>query len=276
MDVHKDILTGVYAIDSQTQGLPPGSVTIFAGGAGGFKSTMMIDLCRRIADHGNKVLFISYEMDIQTIQMKLISRALNVDYSSLTNEPLQPALLNAIKSYSNQKTVSLSTASYRDNAIKLFNYLRIRHAANPFNCLLIDSFDMIQAGIEPDEQHHREDMVKRFRMMGHELGFATILTVGVKREVYERARKQNPKFTAGDLKGPATLAWDVDNVFIIWRGESDNHAIDKLPLFMHSVKLRYSEPNKVRRLLVNPERCRIEEAHDAVSEKIVLDQILNG
>ncbi len=101
----KRILWGFKSLDEATGGLEPHEIAVVSGFTGSGKSTMLMQLTRTAWAYGNKVLYISLEMEAGKILRRLDSMEAPFLYSNLKKFNLSEAELNR----------------YRDRAISLHN-----------------------------------------------------------------------------------------------------------------------------------------------------------
>ena len=71
MDKEERILTGIGELDRVLGGgVVPGSLVLVGGDPGIGKSTLLLQMCRLLAESGKKVLYISGEESLQQIKMR--------------------------------------------------------------------------------------------------------------------------------------------------------------------------------------------------------------
>lgn len=85
-DKYKGYMCGLKAIDSKTQGLRKGQLTVIVGSHGGFKTTLMMNIAWGCYLSGCNVMYVSLEMEKNIVETKLWCRATGtVSYSRLYN-----------------------------------------------------------------------------------------------------------------------------------------------------------------------------------------------
>ena len=236
-------------------GLAPGTMTLFCGDVGGYKSTMMMNVALHVWWKEQKnVLYVPLEMPRKLVYLKQLSRQTQIPFD-LVNNP---------KSLSSEQME------------KLQKYMEEEAPSGPAKIFLMDSYEqrtsvdlirkMIERNLEifkprvvvvdyianltPDRKQDRADMdigemLKDLRYMGrpgvvHKEGFAIVSGAQIGREGLKRVRRSgNDKamFYSEDLRGSHDYSADADVIYAQF--PDPQQPDEKLQVFV--VKSRYGK-----------------------------------
>jgi replicative DNA helicase len=218
-----------------TIGLAPGTLTLFCGDVGGFKSTMMTNVGLNVWTRGHKnVLVVPLEMPRQQVYNKMWSRESQIPFDyisrprSLSDEQVKH-LTDVKDSWKEYEGNICFMDSYEDRTRVSVIRREIEKHIDIFkpDVVVIDYI----ANLDPDGGYRdRPDleigkMLKDLRHMGragvmHETGFAIVSGAQIGREGLKRVRKSsNDKMTfySEDLRGSHEFSADADNIFVLFR-----------------------------------------------------------
>ena len=243
-----DITSGV--------GLAPGTLTLFCGDVGGFKSTQMLNVASNVWWDGNhNVLFVPLEMPEDLIFYKWISRQTKVAFDLLMDPkqlseqqigfiddflhnkaPNHDARFFLMDSYEQRTSVSLIRKMIERN-LEIFKprLVVVDYIANLTPDKVINGRNDLEIG----------EMLKDLRYMGrpgvvHDKGFALVSGAQIGREALKRVRRSgndNAAFHSEDLRGSHEYSADADAIYAQF--PDPQQPDDRLQVFV--VKSRYGK-----------------------------------
>lgn len=252
----KRIITcGIKEIDyAMVVGFAPGTLTLFCGDVGGFKSSMMLNVAVNIWKNQNKnVLVIPLEMPREKWFQRMYSRELRIPFdrmehaSSLTEDEWN-SLENEYKKWGEYEG-----KFYIMEAPERVPVSYIRREIDKHLEIFKPDLVVIDyiANLLPENDRHagRNDleigeMLKDLRQMGkpggmgiHNEGFSIISGAQLGRDALKRIRKSGVlkgSFHSEDLRGSQEYAADADNIFAQMKDDQNSSQ-----LYEYCVKTRY-------------------------------------
>lgn len=238
-----------------------GDVTIIGGVSGGHKTNMLLNMAYGFQTKGINVLFLTLEMDSQSMQTRCICRAMGINYEDLTERDITPEIKKKVRDYNTMagSRIAIGSSSYRSSFTKLKNFIAMRALIRPFNILIIDQIDMIESGSEDGDPNSPNHIVRNLRILGAEYGFATVSSFSLSRKANDRFRAMNMKPPAipgdaavspADIIGCSIMVAEADNIFILRPTSEDK--LEVLP-----VKLRYASGIMPSTMKVIPQQFKV-------------------
>jgi len=259
---------GIEPIDTTLhKGFTPGSLTLFCGDAGGFKSTLMLNVGANIwkgfkrpvplvgdtedYQSGKNVLFVPLEMPRAEIMDKLLARQTRIPTSKISNpRSLSDAECEQIKqeveSWENE-VAQFYFMEYMDRTRVSVIRREIEKHIDIFQPRMV-IIDYI-ANLMPDQSRKDRndleigDMLKSLRAMAKPNavtgeGFAIVSAAQIGREALKRMRtSQSGKITARteDIRGSHEYSADADNIYAQF--EDSDYPGRKLNFFAVKVRM---------------------------------------
>lgn len=228
------------AIDDATRGLKDGSVTLLAGQTAGFKTTVAINAALGFKNKGHDVMFLSLDADITSLQLRFISCVTNIEINDLCNN-LDAKMLKTIGESRDKVMGRIAICSTGPNIIvdQIVNFLKIRATLRPFQVLIVDGLDLVYS----EKSNVAGAIVKKLRILGHDLGFATLGTVSLTRE----GSMNTAKPELYDIQGWSTWSFEADNILSMYR---EKKVVDRSHyLRVVAIKSRYASVDLKGRIL---------------------------
>ncbi|MBT6048306.1 MAG: AAA family ATPase [Candidatus Scalindua sp.] len=249
-----DIIScGIREIDyAMVVGFAPGTLTLFCGDVGAYKSAMMMNVAVNIwKDQGKKVLIVPLEMPRDKWVQRMISRETKIPFdkiehpNQLTKEEWdklegQDAIIKGNDQFYIMETAERIPVSFLRKEIEA--HIDIFKP----DVIVVDYI----ANLIPEagSNNARNDlqigeMLKDLRQMGkpkmgiHENGFAIISGAQIGREGLKRFRKTGAikgSFHSEDLRGSQEYSADADNIFGQMKDPNNNGR-----LHLYDIKNRY-------------------------------------
>lgn len=247
---------GFEELDKTSQvGLDAGTLTLFCGDVGGYKSTMMLNIAMNAwLKDGKNVLFVPLEMPRVHIQNKMIARHTHIPFDVVTDP----------RKATDEQAQKIHDALFKDwvsNDGKMFimDSFEKRVQVSMLRREIDRNIDIFKpdaviidyiANLEPDKQRHGRndleigDMLKDLRHMGrpgvsHEGGFAVVSGAQIGRDALKRVRRgtgEKVMFYSEDLRGSHEYSADSDNIYVLFKDPQDPERLQ-----LYAVKCRYGK-----------------------------------
>lgn len=237
-----------------TNGFLPGDVSFLVARQGQGKSWLAVLLSVHFAQQGKTVLFLSGEMSVDDIFMRVIARELKLNYGKLRKGKLDPeirgeflAFLEVVKNLDNIKTVEFS-AKGKDRGIT-YNGIQLAIERVQPAIVIADSCYRFKPSRPARDRFESmaiiADDLKELAMSNGIPFFATTqLNRGAaKKKVGKNGGK--PDVGAEDIAMTDVIGWVATNIFYILRPETDKGKKLK-KLYMYPLKIREGELSEER------------------------------
>lgn len=261
-------------------GLAPGTLTLFCGDVGGFKSTMMVNVgCHAWWKEKYNVLYIPLEMPRDLVYTKILSRQTQIAFDFIRNpKMLKPEQVERLKKY------MLEDWPNHEARMFLMDSYEQRTSVNLIRRMIERNLEVFQprvvvvdyiANLTPDRKMERNDleigeMLKDLRYMGrpgvvHKEGFAIVSGAQIGREGLKRVRRNDKvEFFSEDIRGAHDYSADADTIYAQFPDPQQPE--EKLQVFV--IKARYGKktfPDNTRKavLEIKPEISMIRSASDS-------------
>lgn len=237
-------------------GLSPGTLTLFCGDVGGYKSTMMLNVGANVWwNQKYNVLHIPLEMPRELMLTKLISRQTQTPFDLLqnpgdmTSKQWTIARKIFMEDWRKHEAKFYIMESYQERTkVSVIRRMIERHLEFFKPRLVI--VDYI-ANLQPDKANHNRndleigEMLKDLRYMGkpkvvHNEGFAIISGAQLGREALKRVRRQGgdkASFYSEDIRGSHEYSADADTMYAMYVDEAQPEG----KLTIYCVKSRYGK-----------------------------------
>lgn len=229
------VSTGFDELDKTSAvGIAPGTLTLFCGDVGGFKSTMMLNIAMNAWLESNKnVLFVPLEMPMNFIQHKMVSRQTRIPFDYVSNpKSLKPEQIEKIRKERQEVWKS------KEGRMFVMDCYEQRASVGVIRRQIEQNIDIFKpdvvvidyiANLQPDQRHHNRqdieigDMLKELFHMGragvlHDSGFGVVSGAQIGREALRRVRRQpgdRMQFHSEDIRGAHDYSADATCVYAL-------------------------------------------------------------
>jgi len=212
-------------------GLAPGTMTLFCGDVGGYKSTMMMNVGLNVQFKAQRnVLFVPLEMPRNLVIKKIISRQTQIPFNFLNSPKTMSAdqfekLKNFInKDWPENASKMFVLDSYDERAkVSLIRRMIEKHIEifKP-RVVVIDYIANLQSEGKMERQDQEiGEMLSELRYMGrpkvmHDEGFAIVSGAQIGRDGLKRVRKSGSdkiSFFSEDIRGAHDYSMYADNIY---------------------------------------------------------------
>ena len=205
--------TGIYDLDSLTDGLHAQELTIIGARPGMGKTTLALQIGENIASKGKYVAFISLEMSETQIINKILSRRARIDSNKLrsgrdlTDEDWNKlaevtGLLSDLKMEVNDRIRNIQ---------QLEIYAKKLRNSNKLDLLIIDYIQLLKSTQKyPSREQEVADISRRLKLLSLDLGVPIIALCQLNRN----AESGEPNLA--DLRESGSIEQDADNIIFIY------------------------------------------------------------
>jgi len=211
--------------DTMLNGFAPGTLTLFCGDIGGFKSTMMLNVALNIwKDKKENVLFVPLEMTRGQVIEKMVSRETQINFEKIVKKKhLTDEEVKKIED-TTEEWVKLPSQIYFLEYMERIKVSIIRREIDKHielfkpRLVVIDYIANLIPDLSRDGRNDLEigDMLKDLRSMGKAYNFAIVSGAQIGREALKRLRRsQSDKMMAysEDIRGSHEYSADADNIY---------------------------------------------------------------
>jgi replicative DNA helicase len=205
--------TGIYDLDSLTDGLHAQELTIIGARPGMGKTTLALQIGENIASKGKYVAFISLEMSETQIINKILSRRARIDSNKLrsgrdlTDEDWNKlaevtGLLSDLKMEVNDRIRNIQ---------QLEIYAKKLRNSNKLDLLIIDYIQLLKSTQKyPSREQEVADISRRLKLLSLDLGIPIIALCQLNRNA------ENSEPNLADLRESGSIEQDADNIIFIY------------------------------------------------------------
>lgn len=213
-----NIHTKFAKLDSLCQGFRNGELICLAGRPSVGKTSMALQWALNSMDTA-RVCFISLEMPIKDISLKIVSHISGVPLSSFITGKITTNTLHECMNKVHNSDLPLWICDDRLTLSSLRTVLREHKRLNQINLVIIDYLQLIE---NSDDNRKRKDNreqeiseISRFlKHLAKELDLPIIALSQMSRDIEKRSEKE-PKLS--DLRGSGAIEQDADKVIFIYR-----------------------------------------------------------
>ena len=205
--------TGIYDLDSLTDGLHAQELTIIGARPGMGKTTLALQIGENIASKGKYVAFISLEMSETQIINKILARRARIDSNKLrsgrdlTDEDWNKlaevtGLLSDLKMEVNDRIRNIQ---------QLEIYAKKLRNSNKLDLLIIDYIQLLKSTQKyPSREQEVADISRRLKLLSLDLGIPIIALCQLNRNA------ENSEPNLADLRESGSIEQDADNIIFIY------------------------------------------------------------
>ena len=270
------ISTGYSKLDKLTGGMTRQEITVIAGRPGHFKSTMMINIVRRLLKEGRKVVVFNREMSNVEMMKKLI--VLESDY--LSAESMRLGNFLDCDADDADKATSRIMRDFKnltmfDNLFDIDSAMREIRKIKP-DVAVDDYIGLIDvAGID-DNRLRIDQIMKQYKRACKTYNMSAILLSQLNRECENR---QNKRPIMRDLRDSGSIEQDAEMILFMyydWRYYYEDSENGEYGIEIVLGKNRYGKTGSVH-LGVAGDRCAVLNSSDeAMQETIKIKEYRNG
>lgn len=213
--------TGFFDLDSMTDGLHPGELTVIGARPGVGKTTFALQILERIASKGRKTAYVSLEMSDEQLIQKILSKRTRINSRKIRNGDLTEEqiveLTNACMETSGLP-ISILTKANTIQQIEL--EARRMKNKNKLDLLVIDYLQLVRnAGSFKNREQEVADISRTLKLLSLELEIPIIALCQLNRN----ASKNEP--TLADIRESGAIEQDADNVIFLYMDNPENDII---------------------------------------------------
>ena len=219
-------MTGIFDLDSATNGLHEEELTIIGARPGTGKTTLALKIAYNIAIEGVKVAIVSLEMsDIQLTQ-KMISRLAKVDSNSIRNGTLTEEDLTKVSEATTkifELPIFINTKARNIQEIEA--YARRLKNKEDLGLLIIDYIQLIKSVNKTNSREQEvAEITRTLKLLSLELKIPIIGLCQLNRN----AARNKP--ILADLRESGAIEQDADNVIFLYKKDenTENKSVEDI------------------------------------------------
>lgn len=215
------LYTGFYDLDSLTDGLHNGELTVVGARPGVGKTTFSLQIAEKIARKGKAVAYVSLEMSsIQLIQ-KILSRKARVNSRKIRNGELTEDEIDKIACASQDISGMNFTIITKASSIQQIEIeARRLKNKNKLDLLIIDYLQLVRnAGRFNSREQEVADISRTLKLLSLEMEIPIIALCQLNRN----ASKNEP--TLADIRESGAIEQDADNVIFLYQLNPENNFV---------------------------------------------------
>lgn len=238
------LATGFHDVDSRTKGLRKGHLVVIAARPSVGKSLIALNMASHMASKGNRILFVSREMESSEIHTRLCSAYGKCDHDKL--------LACDLSDYD----VTTATAKYTA-ALKEWDFLiddgnddslpaiastaRELHREKPLDVVFVDYLQLLRVpGMEPFSTQEVSEVSRALKRLAVELQIPVVAVAQLNRGV-EGRKDMKPRIS--DLRQSGQIEQDANVIMLLHRDMDENAPQDEAELIIG--KLRHGRRGTV-------------------------------
>lgn len=255
--------TGFVTLDTALRGgFRPECLYILGGRTGSAKSTLALNIARRVAIDGGSVLFFKLEESLTEAVWRMHAAAAQVDFNKLADgaKHEEDERARLIDGWTLIRELPIRLSESRE--LTRIEAIAEQHVSTDGRLMVIDQLSMIDAPGNVGYERATE-VSGRLRLLARRLRVPILLVVQVGRE----ASKKHERLSCNDLRDSGALENDATAVLLIdkaRRGDAPRWHTDPLTLEIIVAKNRYGmstrADDKPLELHWWPQTCRVEDA----------------
>tara|TARA_Y100000310_G_scaffold84285_1_gene81094 strand:+ start:20129 stop:21481 length:1353 start_codon:yes stop_codon:yes gene_type:complete len=255
-DTDNLISLGYDKLDNLTGGMTRGEITVIAGRPGHFKSTMMINIVRKLVRNGKKVLVFNREMS----NIEMMKKIVILESENLSAEAMR--LGNFIERDGDdvEKAKSKISEHYKqlimfDNLFDIDSALREIRKIRP-DVVVDDYIGLVDVKGTEDPRHRIDTIMKEYKRACKTYGMSAILLSQLNRECENRTNKRP---IMRDLRDSGSIEQDAEMILFMyydWRYYYEDSENGEYGIEIVLGKNRYGKTGSVY-LGVAGDRCAV-------------------
>jgi replicative DNA helicase len=219
----RTIRTGIDHLDNLTGGLHCGELTVVAARPGVGKTTLGLNMAYRVALHGQKVLFFSFEQSAADLAVKMLSMASGVPQDRVRHGKLSSEHLDAFHAAAEQLGALplILSSDFTTTISRLCSLARWQVRRAGVRVVVVDYLGLIgvdQTDARRQRYEQVQNMTRRLKVLSGELDVPVVVLAQLNREI---ERRNDPKPRLSDLRESGSLEQDGDVVMLLWHQDDD-------------------------------------------------------
>lgn len=215
------LYTGFYDLDSLTDGLHEGELTVVGARPGVGKTTFSLQIAEKIARKGKAVAYVSLEMSSNQLIQKILSRKARVNSRKIRNGELTDEEIDKIACASQDIGDMNFTIITKASSIQQIEIeARRLKNKNKLDLLIIDYLQLVRnAGRFNSREQEVADISRTLKLLSLEMEIPIIALCQLNRN----ASKNEP--TLADIRESGAIEQDADNVIFLYQLNPDNNLV---------------------------------------------------
>ena len=215
------LYTGFYDLDSLTDGLHEGELTVVGARPGVGKTTFSLQIAEKIARKGRAVAYVSLEMSSTQLIQKILSRKARVNSRKIRNGELTEDEIDKIACASQDIRGMNFTIITKASSIQQIEIeARRLKNKNKLDLLIIDYLQLVRnAGRFNSREQEVADISRTLKLLSLEMEIPIIALCQLNRN----ASKNEP--TLADIRESGAIEQDADNVIFLYQLNPDNNLV---------------------------------------------------
>lgn len=215
------LYTGFYDLDSLTDGLHEGELTVVGARPGVGKTTFSLQIAEKIARKGKAVAYVSLEMSSTQLIQKILSRKARVNSRKIRNGELTEEEIGKI-AYASQDISDMNfTIITKASSIQQIEIeARRLKNKNKLDLLIIDYLQLVRnAGRFNSREQEVADISRTLKLLSLEMEIPIVALCQLNRN----ASKNEP--TLADIRESGAIEQDADNVIFLYQLNPENNLV---------------------------------------------------
>lgn len=215
------LYTGFYDLDSLTDGLHNGELTVVGARPGVGKTTFSLQIAEKIARKGKAVAYVSLEMSSTQLIQKILSRKARVNSRKIRNGELTEDEIGKIACASQEISGMNFTIITKASSIQQIEIeARRLKNKNKLDLLIIDYLQLVRnAGRFNSREQEVADISRTLKLLSLEMEIPIIALCQLNRN----ASKNEP--TLADIRESGAIEQDADNVIFLYQLNPENNFV---------------------------------------------------
>ncbi len=213
--------TGFYDLDSLTDGLHEGELTVVGARPGVGKTTFSLQIAEKIARKGKAVAYVSLEMSSTQLIQKILSRKARVNSRKIRNGELTEEEIGKIACASQDiSDMNFSIITKASSIQQIEIEARRLKNKNKLDLLIIDYLQLVRnAGRFNSREQEVADISRTLKLLSLEMEIPIVALCQLNRN----ASKNEP--TLADIRESGAIEQDADNVIFLYQLNPENNLV---------------------------------------------------
>lgn len=225
LDGSAAVPTGFVEIDTLTGGLCQGSMTVCGARPSVGKTSLALEVARRITQFGVPTLFFSLEMTRRSILQRLASMSIGVPFAFIRDGKLNATELSQAESIASQDWMQ---RLYIDEQLRrvdeMAGIVRLYRQRFGVRMVVLDYLQLVQPANERQPREVQVATISRgLKALAKSANVAILVLAQLNREL-ERRDQKRPKIS--DLRESGSIEADADQCWLLWRPNQNTDADD--------------------------------------------------
>ncbi len=213
--------TGFFDLDSMTDGLHPGELTVIGARPGVGKTTFALQILERIASKGRNTAYVSLEMSDEQLIQKILSKRTRINSRKIRNGDLtEDQIIELTNACMEASSLPVSILTKVNTIQQIELEARRMKNKNKLDLLVIDYLQLVRnAGNFKNREQEVADISRTLKLLSLELEIPIIALCQLNRN----ASKNEP--TLADIRESGAIEQDADNVIFLYIDNPENDII---------------------------------------------------